>query len=255
MLRIDNVSIRIQQRLIIDRVSFDVPAGQLTVLIGPNGSGKTTLIRGIAGSLPLESGKILFGDRLISRLKPAERARLIALVPQRSAFPEGFSVLETVALGRTPYLDWTGHLNAADRSLVAAAMKETAIQNISGNDLTQISGGEQQRVKLARALAQDAPILILDEPTSFLDLRYAIELMTIVRLLAKEKGKSLLMVIHDLNLAARFADRVLLMDHGRIRAEGYPAEVLTAETLSAVYRLPMKVITPEPESSLIILPQ
>ncbi len=255
MLSIQNSSICYGTTPVIRNVSLDIPPGKMVALIGPNGSGKTTLVRGVAGTLPLESGKVTFRDLDLRDLPENSRAKFISVVPQSTQFPSGFSVFETVSLGRTPYLGWTGRLSSVDVRLVRNAILETSITELQNADVQALSGGEQQRVILARALAQDTPVLILDEPTAHLDLTYQIGLLTIVRRICKEKQLSVLVVLHDLNLAARFADEVAVMDKGAIFAHGSPDEVLTEKILSPVFHLPMSVIHPDGMNYPVILPQ
>ncbi len=255
MLSVRNSWIRYGSKIVVRDVSLDIPAGKMVALIGPNGSGKTTLVRGISGTLPLEKGRVTYQDHDLRDLPETDRAKLISVVPQITQFPAGFTVFETVSLGRTPYLGWMGKLSVKDIDLIEAAIMETSIGALREKDVLALSGGEQQRVVLARALAQDTPVLILDEPTAHLDLTYQIGLLTIVRRICTEKQLSVLIVLHDLNLAARFADAVAIMDEGQILTHGAPEAVLTKEILSPVFHLPMSVIRPEEFDYPVILPQ
>ncbi|MHC1771786.1 MAG: ABC transporter ATP-binding protein [Flexilinea sp.] len=255
MLSIKNVSIRYGSNPVIDDVSLDIHSGKIIALLGPNGSGKTTLIRGITGTIPLTNGRIEFLKRDLSTLNETERAKLISVVPQTSQLPAGFKVFETVALGRTPYIDWMGRLSKSDIRIIENAIRETSIEALRETAIQALSGGEQQRVILARALAQDAPVMILDEPTSHLDLTYQVGLLSIVRRLCLEKEIAVLIVLHDLNLAVRFADEVAILDHGKIKSYGTPEEVMTEETLSSVFRLPMRIIQPENGGRPVIIPK
>lgn len=255
MLSLKNVSIRYGSKPVINDVSLDIQSGKIIALLGPNGSGKTTLIRGITGTIPLTNGRIEFLNEDLSCLNETERAKMISVVPQSSHLPAGFTVFETVALGRTPYIDWMGRLSKSDIGIIEDAIRETSIEAFRETDIQALSGGEQQRVILARALAQDAPVMILDEPTAHLDLTYQVGLLTIVKRLCLEKGIAVLIVLHDLNLAVRFADEVAILDQGKIKSHGSPDGVMTEETLSSVYRLPMRIIRPGNGDRPIIIPK
>lgn len=234
-------------------ISLEIRGSEMLALIGKNGAGKTTLLRGLTGLLPLRSGRIRYGSRDLSAMSIRERAGLISVVPQAASLPPGYTVYETVSHGRTPYLNWYGKLSPADRSLIDRAIRITGLEGLSGKEVSVISGGEQQRVILARALAQDAPVMILDEPTSSLDLHYQVSLLKLEREICREKGIAALFIIHDLNLAARFADRVAILHNGTIAAVGSPREVLREDLLSEVFDTPVRVLD-HPSEGLIILP-
>jgi iron complex transport system ATP-binding protein len=183
-----------------------------------------------------------------------QRARLMAVVPQARELPGAFTVYQTVLLGRTPYLGWLGNAGQSDHAAVRRALEQTQATELAERHVGELSGGEQQRVLLARSLAQDAPVMLLDEPTTHLDLQHQSNLLNLVRTLAQEKDLTVLMVLHDLNLASLYADQVALMVAGRVHAFGLPGEVLTSENLTAVYRVPVSVI-PHPEyGKPLILP-
>ncbi len=255
MLTVNHLSIKYGDRTIVNDISFELTPGKVVVLIGPNGSGKTTIIRGITGAVPLEGGNICFGQTDMKTLSEVERARKIGVVPQSSHLPDDFTVYNTVALGRTPYLGFMGRLSDSDKQIVDHAIRETSIESLQDKNIKSLSGGEQQRVILAQALAQDAPIMILDEPTSHLDLNYKLSLLTIVKNLSREKNVAVLMVLHDLNLASRFADEILILKNGLLQAAGDPAEVMTEKTLSSVYQVPMSVITLEESPYPMVVPK
>ncbi len=182
MLKIDNVSLGYGgQADILRNISLEVGRSEILCLIGKNGSGKTTLLRGITGILPLRSGKITYDGVDLSELDPKARARLTAVVPQAAGLPQGYTVYETIAHGRTPYLNWYGKMSAADEMIVENALRITGLEVYADTEVSRLSGGEQQRVILARALAQDAPVMILDEPTNYLDLHYQVSLLNLER--------------------------------------------------------------------------
>lgn len=247
--------------LALSNVSLDVQAGEILSIIGPNGAGKSTLVRAISGALPLRSGSITITDpgnaspKDLARLSAVERARLLAVVPQARSLPAAFSVYETVMLGRTPYLGWLGHVRPADQERVRQALEHTRLTHLAERPVAELSGGEQQRVLLARAIAQDAPVLLLDEPTTHLDLQHQSGLLKLVRQLARQHQIAILMVLHDLNLASLYADRAALLVQGQLVAQGKPEEVFTEHTLSSIYRIPVQII-PHPEHGApLILPE
>jgi iron complex transport system ATP-binding protein len=208
-------------------------------VVGPNGSGKSTLVRLLSGYLRPQRGRVWLGERELQRLGDRERARRIAVVPQDPPAALDFTVLEVVLMGRAPHLALLGVENWQDLEVARAAMDRTRTGHLAARLLGTLSGGERQRVLLARALAQQTPILLLDEPTSHLDVNYQIEILRLLRELRAEQGTTVLAVLHDLNLASLYCDRLLLLSAGRLAAEGSPIEVLTAPRLAAVYGAPI----------------
>jgi iron complex transport system ATP-binding protein len=241
MLSIDDVTIRYEARTVLRHVSLDVHAGEVLALIGPNGVGKSTLLRACSGTLKPIGGRIFSDGQDVQHLRVEERAKLIAVVPQAVRLPEIFNVYETVVMGRTPYLGWLGRESAQDRSAVQAALERTATLELAHRPLGELSGGEQQRVMIARALAQTARILLLDEPTAHLDLKHQANVLSLVGELAHRENYAVLIALHDLNLAAQYADRVALLSNGAVAAIGTPEEVLTEEHLSSAYGLHITV--------------
>jgi iron complex transport system ATP-binding protein len=242
LLQVNNLSAGYGERRVLEGVSLSLNAGEVLAVIGPNGSGKSTLIRTISAAADIYSGEVLLSGRRMPGMPAGERARLLAVVPQARNLPAAYSVRETVLLGRTPHLGWLGLTSDADEEISRQAMLRTETLDLAGRRIGELSGGEQQRVLLARALAQAAPLLLLDEPTAHLDLKYQVTLLDLVRQLAHHDGYGVLVALHDLNLAARTADRVAVIVHGRLAAYGTPAEVLQPELLSKVYHIPLKVI-------------
>ncbi|MXX78492.1 MAG: ABC transporter ATP-binding protein [Gemmatimonadales bacterium] len=225
----------------VRRVSLSVSPGRLLAVVGPNGAGKTTLLRLLSGSLTPQDGGVTLDDRVLSDLDDRERALAIAVVPQSESSPFPVTVQEMVRMGRYAHLGAWERSGDRDRAVVEDAMARCAVTEFAERHLGELSGGERQRARIARALAQEAPILLLDEPTAGLDLRYRMELFHLLREL-RAAGLGLLVITHDLNLAARFADRLLLLDRGRARARGAPDEMLSRESLEAVYDWPLRVV-------------
>ncbi len=254
MLEVRSLEVAYNGRLVLQGVSLRVKAGEVLALIGPNGAGKTTLIRAISGVVLPQRGEVFIEGRALLRLTPSERARHVAVVPQAQVLPPLFTVYETVLLGRTPYIGWMGRISAQDQALVRQALAHTHLDHLAEVRLERLSGGEHQRVLLARALAQDTDVILLDEPTAHLDIHHQAEMLNLVRRLAHEQGRAVLMALHDLNLAALYADRVALLAEGRLQAVGTPPEVITTNNLRRVYGLPFEVI-PHPRYGVpLILP-
>ena len=243
MLRVRSISVNYGEIKILNGVSLEVAAGEVAALIGPNGAGKTTLIRAISGVLPLQSGSVQAGGNDLSTVPTSQRARLIAVVPQARKLPAGYTVFQAVLMGRTPYLGWIGNPSQIDFDKTDWALESTHISDLADRRVEELSGGEQQLVLVARALAQDAQVILLDEPTAHLDLRHQATILELVRKLSRDRGLSVLMSLHDLNLVSLFSDRVALLGEGHLRAIGTPKEVFNQKYLSDVYQVPLHIIS------------
>jgi iron complex transport system ATP-binding protein len=254
MLKIDGLSVSYGSRRVLHDVSLNVQSGEVAALIGPNGAGKSTLVRAASGVIPVDSGTVRTNGTDLLALPPMQRARHLAVVPQAVYLPPAFSVWETVLLGRTPYLNFLGQTSAADEAIARRALVRVDALDLSERRVGELSGGEQQRVLLARALTQSTPILLLDEPTSNLDLHYQVSFMEMVRSLAKQDNLAVLVALHDLNLAARYADSVALLVNGEIKAAGSPRQVLTQELISEAYHLPVQVVPHPFADAPLVLP-
>jgi len=254
MLQIENLFVSYGPRCVLHDVSLEVNSGEVLALIGPNGAGKSTLVRAASGVIPLDGGTIRTNGDDLAALPPMRRARYLAVVPQAVSLPPAFTAWETVLMGRTPYLNFLGQTSATDDDLVQRALQRVEALDLAERRVGELSGGEQQRVLLARALAQSTPILLLDEPTAHLDLQHQVSLMEMVRQLAHRDGLVVLTALHDLNLAARYADRVALLVGGKIKAAGTPRQVLTPELISAAYHLPVAVVPHPFADALLVLP-
>lgn len=252
MLEARNLSITLDSAIVIKDISFKIKRGTILAIIGPNGAGKTSLLRAISGLIPIHKGSVYLDGEKLTDLSVIERARLMASVPQSASLPSDFFVRDVVMLGRTPHLNWLGQTSEVDDDLVQEALQQTHALPLISRKINQISAGEQQRVLMARALAQSTPVLLMDEPTTHLDLKYQIELLQLTRNLTSTKGLMTLLVLHDLNLASRWADQIMLLDKGHIAAVGTPMEVLREGLLSAVYQVPIQVV--KQEKSLRIFP-
>ena len=254
MLVIQNLSASYNGHQVLHDVSFDVKNGEVLALIGPNGAGKSTIIRAASGVIP-STGHIRTNGDDFHSLTPIQRARYLAVVPQAIALPPAFTVWETVLMGRTPYLGFLGHASSFDDELVRQALSTVNALVFSERRVGELSGGEAQRILLARALCQSTPILLLDEPTAHLDLQYQVSLLELIRELAHTENLAVLIAMHDLNLAARYADRVALLVGGHLKAIGTPREVLTTESISHAYCLPVQVVEHPFMDAPLVLPK
>lgn len=240
-------------RTVIENLCLQARAGEVMALIGPNGAGKSTLLRAMARLLRPRGGRVLFADRDLWRLHPREVARRVGMSPQGEN-PAPITVERMVALGRAPHRGWLLPLTAADRTVVDQALERTGLTGLRERSLDELSGGERQRAILARVLAQAPQVLLLDEPVSHLDLRYQSEILGLVRRQAHEEGLTVVVSLHDLNLAALCADRIALLREGGLVSVGPGAEVLTAERLSEVYGVPIVVAAHPVYGTPLVLP-
>ena len=239
----------------IHNIHFDLSEGQLLAVIGPNGSGKTTLVRAISRVLPFIDAQIHINGTNLMLTDENDRARLIAVVPQSTYVPPHFLVEEVVLMGRTPYMNWSGKAKQDDLDIVQKAMILTDVEKFRHCVCGELSAGERQRVILARALAQDTPVLLMDEPTSHLDLRYQIEFLELTRSLSQSQAKTVLVAMHDLNLAARFGDVFLVMKNGTTEAFGCARDIILPEKLSDIYGLAVQVIKLPNGGRTVVVPQ
>ena len=227
---------------VLEGVDLELPRGRLVVVVGPNGAGKTTLLRVLAGTLPPDEGAVRLAGVPLDELSRREVAQRLAVVPQESLVPFPFRVREMVALGRAPFLGPLGRESASDVALTARALAELELEALAERAYPTLSGGEKQRVLLARALVQDVPTWLLDEPTAHMDLGHRLHCWEWLRgWLAAAPERGCLLVTHDLVFAARFADELVLLEHGRVAARGAPREVLTPERIAAVYGVEARV--------------
>src|SRR5699024_3959806 len=243
-------------RSIVKDVSFEAQPGQVTTLLGPNGCGKSTLLKALSRLLVPSQGRVLVGDKDVHSLGAREAARLIALLPQHPSCPPGLTVGELVERGRHPYRRalWGGSESPSeDRKKVLEALEKTATDHLAARDVAALSGGQRQRVWMAMVLAQDTPVVLLDEPTTYLDPAHAMEILGIVRELARE-GKTVVTVLHDLSLAGAFSDTMIVMKEGEKIAQGTPREALTEDVLHEAYGLRAEVWEDPRGTAPIIVP-
>ena len=243
------------KRIIVDGVDITIARGSYTAIIGPNACGKSTLLRTIARVLPALDGAILLDGDDIHRLPPKQLATRLGLLPQTSLAPDGIRVADLVARGRYPHQGMFDRWSAEDEAAVTAALEATGTADLSGRLVEELSGGQRQRVWVAMALAQQTPVLLLDEPTTFLDISHQYGLLELFETLRSELRRTIVVVLHDLNQAARYADHLIVMKDGAVVASGAPDQVLTAELVEDVYDLPC-LIQPDPETGTpLVIPR
>ncbi|GIJ61978.1 ABC transporter ATP-binding protein [Virgisporangium aurantiacum] len=240
-LAIEGLSVTLGGAEILSGVDLTVAAGEWVTVIGPNGAGKSTLLRAVGGRLA-HRGSISINGTHVSALSRRARARAVAAVAQTPVVPPGMTVIDYVLLGRTPYISPLGRESARDLAVVDGVLARLDLVAFAGRLLPTLSGGERQRVFLARALAQEAPLLLLDEPTSALDIGHQQDVLDLVDDLRRDRNLAVLATMHDLSVAGEYADRMVLMAGGRVVAAGPPAEVLTEELLTTQYRARVKVL-------------
>ena len=243
VLQIESLSASYGENQALSNVSLAVQRGEIVGLIGPNGAGKSSLIKVISGVLKSSSGEVYVNGTAVQTLSPAERARMVAVVPQAHQLGGAFSVRQTVLLGRTAYLGFLGKPQEKDLEIVEWAMRETSIAGLANRKLAEISGGEQQRVLLARALAQQSQVLLLDEPTNHLDLKYQVDLLKLLRTLVRQQDLSVLMAMHDLNQVSGVVDRAAILVGGVLQCVGPPEEVLTPDFIQQAYQVEVETFS------------
>lgn len=239
---------------ILSDVNLQVHPGEIVAIVGPNGVGKTTLIRAASGSLKPLDGHVLIGNQELRSLSTSMRAQRVSVVSQALNLPEAYTVIDVVLMGRTPYLNWFERENQQDHDIAMAALERTETENLAMRRIGELSGGEQQRVLIARALAQATPVMLFDEPTAHLDMRHQERLLRLIRSLCQKDQLAVMITLHDLNLVARLADRVALLSDGRVHNLGKPGEVLTPDALADVYGIQIHVMAHPLDGSPLILP-
>jgi len=245
LLSVHGITITYVAHPVLRDVSFEINRGDLVVVLGPNGAGKTTLLRAIAKIVSPKTGIVLLDGCDIARIPVRQLMKILSVVPQSEGSVFSFTVQDIVAMGRTPHLSPLAPLSQRDRQIVREAMEATDVWELRDRLFTELSGGEQRRVLIAKALAQEPQLLLLDEPTANLDLHYQLEVVELVQRLNRERGITVLAVLHDLNLAAMLGERFILMHRGRIYAVGNADEVLTPQNIQQVYGVPV-VVTRHP---------
>lgn len=253
-LRAVGLSLGYDGRRVVEALDLDVAAGEITVIVGANASGKSTLLRGIARLLRPEAGVVTLDGRNIAALASKKVATIIGLLPQQPVAPEGITVSDLVGRGRYPHQGWFRQWTSTDDAVIADAMAATDTLEIATRRIEELSGGQRQRVWIAMALAQDPDILLLDEPTNFLDVSHQVEVLDLLHELNRDRGTTVVMVLHELNLAARYADNLVVLHDGKILAQGSPAEVLTVDIVREAFGLESRIIDDPVCGSPMVVP-
>lgn len=250
-----NLSLAYDDSTIIENLSATIQAGEVTTLVGPNGCGKSTLLRGFARLLKPKMGEVLLDGKAIHQLPTKELAKQLGILPQNPRAPEGLTVYELVAQGRYPHQGFFQQWSVEDEEITREAIATTNMIHFADRPLDTLSGGQRQRAWIAMALAQRTPMLLLDEPTTFLDIGYQLEVMELVEKLNRERQMTILLVLHDLNQAARYSDRMIVLREGAVFADGAPNEVLTADLLAEVFNVHASILHDPVTGTPLCVPQ
>jgi iron complex transport system ATP-binding protein len=253
-LRAEGLQVGYGDTVVVDGLDVDVLDGTVTAVIGPNGCGKSTLLRALARLLPARRGHVLLDGRRVDRTPSREVAKVLGVLPQNPVAPEGLTVADLVARGRYPHQAWYRQWSSDDEAVVAQALGWTGMTAFADRTLETLSGGQRQRVWISMVLAQGTEVVLLDEPTTFLDLAHQIDVLDLVERLHTEAGRTVVMVLHDLSLAARYARRLVAMKDGRIVADGTPHEVLTPDLLRGVFDLEAQVVLDPVAGTPLVIP-
>jgi len=254
-LEAQSITLAYDQKRIADKLSVTIPEAKFSVIVGPNGCGKSTLLRAMSRLLIPQSGQVLLNSENIHSLPTREVAKILGLLPQSAIAPDGIKVIDLVSRGRFPHQKWFQPWQEQDQKAVEAAMKATGIEALSQQHVDQLSGGQRQRVWVAMALAQETPLLLLDEPTTYLDIAHQIELMDLFQDLNRLQGHTLVAVLHDLNHACRYADNLIVMKAGEIIATGAPNNIITEDLIYDVFGLACLIIADPISNTPMIIPR
>ena len=250
----DQLSLGYNSSIAVDRVTTELPPGQITAIIGPNGCGKSTLLRGLARLLDPVHGRVHLDGTELAKVPARTLARELGLLPQQPIAPDGITVADLVGRGRHPHQRWFRQWSADDEEAVAAAMAATGVAQLAESPIDQLSGGQRQRVWIALALAQDPEIMLLDEPTTYLDLAHQIDVLDLLDSLNRRFGRTIVLVLHDLNMASRYAHHLLAMRDGALVTQGPPADVVTPEMVRTIFGVEATVITDPVAGTPLVLP-
>lgn len=243
-----------EDREVVHALDLAIPDGEVTVIVGPNACGKSTTLRALGRLLKPKSGAVLLDGEALAKLPTKKIAQQIGLLPQTPVAPEAITVGDLVARGRQPHQSWWQQWSDEDEKAVTEAMERTDVSALAERSVDELSGGQRQRVWIAMALAQDTGLLLLDEPTTYLDISHQVEVLDLVRQLNHDRGRTVVVVLHDLNQAARYADHLVAMKEGRIVAEGAPADVVTEELVREVFGLECVVVPDPVTGSPLVVP-
>jgi iron complex transport system ATP-binding protein len=253
-LTIENLTLGYGNRNVIEKLDLTIPPGRVTAIVGANACGKSTLLRSMSRLLAPRTGRVILDGKEVHRTPAKQLARTLGLLPQSPIAPEGITVADLVGRGRHPHQGMFARWSREDDSAVAEALDATETAALADRQVDELSGGQRQRVWIAMALAQHTDLLLLDEPTTFLDVSHQIEVLDLLTDLNQQRGTTIVMVLHDLNMAARYSDHLIALADGTLHAAGEPAEVLTEDTVRAVFGLESQVITDPTSGKPLMLP-
>lgn len=245
MLESKNLTLEYEQHTVVKDFSFDIKPHTITTIIGPNGCGKSTLLKALSKNKKITSGEVLLKEKSIKTYSHKALARKLAILPQSPIVPDDFSVRDLVSYGRNPYLDWMGRFKEEDYRIIEWAIKETGIEHLQNRKMATMSGGERQSAWIAMALTQQPEILLLDEPTTYLDITHQHEVLKLIQKINTEMGITVVMVLHDINQASRYSDKIIIMKQGQKMAEGTPKEVITQETFRDLFDIDVTIYNQE----------
>jgi iron complex transport system ATP-binding protein len=255
LLKTNNIVAGYDKKIIIDGINITIPSNKISVIIGANACGKSTLLKTLSRLIQPVSGEIVLGEKKLTDIPPKQLARVLGLLPQSPVAPEGITVADLVGRGRFPYQSFFKGLGKKDYEAVEEALEIMGITNLANHSVDQLSGGQRQRVWIAMALAQQTDILLLDEPTTFLDISYQVEILDLLTDLNRNRGTTIVMVLHDINLSARYADYLFALRKGKLIAEGTPSDIVTEELIKQVFDLDCQVIRDPVSDSPFIVPK
>ncbi|WP_330242454.1 ABC transporter ATP-binding protein [Streptomyces sp. NBC_00525] len=249
-----DLTLAYEDRTVVEGLDLEIPDGQVTIVVGPNACGKSTLLRALGRLLKPKRGSVLLDGRELAGLPAKQIAQTVGVLPQTPTPPDGITVADLVARGRQPHQKWWQQWSEADEQAVGDALERTNTASLADRPVDELSGGQRQRVWIAMALAQDTELLLLDEPTTYLDIAHQVEVLDLVRRLNLERGRTVVAVLHDLNQAVRYADHLVAMKNGRIVAQGAPDEVVTTEMVQEVFGLSSVIITDPVTGGRLVVP-
>lgn len=250
----ENINAGYTEKAILNNVSLRIPAGKISVLIGANGCGKSTLLRVLAGFLIPTAGQVKLDGKQFKKYSPKQVAQILAVLPQQSSTPVGLKVIDLISQGRFPHHSLFSRFSKQDESAVLEAMEMVGITELANRDVSELSGGQKQRVWIALALAQQTDIIFLDEPTTFLDMTYQVEILDLLADLNKRFGKTIVVILHDINLAARYADRLFALKDGVLIKEGAPRTVVKKDLIKEVFGLNSMIVEDPVVHSPVVVP-
>lgn len=250
----DRITLSYGERVVVEDLTLAIPDQKITVVVGPNACGKSTFLRALARLLAPAAGTVLLDGKAISERPSREVAQILGVLPQTPIAPEGITVRDLVSRGRHPHQSWWRQWGDADADAVAQALEATGTMEIADRDVDEISGGQRQRAWIAMAVAQGTDLLLLDEPTTYLDLAHQLDVLELVATLNREHGRTIALVLHDLNLASRYAHHIVAMRAGRIVAQGRPDEVITTDLLREVFNIEATIVTDPMSGAPVVLP-